>query len=211
MGFRERSSNLSLGSKGNLKSLRKNKAAYDGGREPWRHNTAAETSKAWKNPGEKRREEDQKVIEVPTLFIDGLKETVTYQQMKGQLKRFGRIEGLFIQKERKRNRDSKFGFVRFSTKAAMTRAINQLNGRFLFGTRLSVTIARYPFFHREPFNNPKVAKLSGKTARDQIQGDSVYECCYKLKDEDMMRTGNIIIASTRGRSNVKSLQSYIEA
>src|ERR1044072_5225868 len=103
MGFRERNSTFSLGGQ----ELVSKKHGDPRGKEPWRSNMAAGTSSLsggaryqrvrsmW---GNKQKEWPGNQGEDCSLFIDGLTEATTYNQLKGHFTKFGLVSRTFVQK-----------------------------------------------------------------------------------------------------------------
>lgn len=79
-----------------------------------------------------------------TLFVDGITENVGYQQFKALFSQHGKPEKVFVQRERKKGRRFRFGFVRFLTKSCADMAIKVLDGVRVGGAFLSVAVARFP-------------------------------------------------------------------
>ncbi|XP_057444408.1 polyadenylate-binding protein RBP47-like [Lotus japonicus] len=129
-----------------------NLQATSRGKESWRIDLRAETSKAnltrpvagtqektvRKRTKVKIHEKKQslplKRVVLPeedlqrTLFVDGLDDNMTYNIIKETFSKIGRTAGVFVQRGKKMHRRSKFGFVRFMTKADAQKAIQSLNG-----------------------------------------------------------------------------------
>src|ERR1044072_2616352 len=129
-------------------------------KEPWRANRDAGTSTfgggarhfgigPMSSKNQKyQRESDQEC----SLFIDGLKEDTSYNQLKSLFKCFESVARIFVQKEKKANRRWKFGFVRFKAKAEALKAMKTLQGRRLNGNVITISRARYPL--RERWKKP---------------------------------------------------------
>lgn len=76
--------------------------------------TQATSQRVWRTvSGSLRRAEAGRRFGI-SLFVDGLRDQTSHQQLKDAFFRFGRILGVFVQKTRRRQRQSKFGFVRFN-------------------------------------------------------------------------------------------------
>lgn len=84
-----------------------------------------------------------------TIFIDGLDDRTSYEQIKQAFSRVGKIASVFVQRRKKWNRKFKFGFVRYEAKESLGIAIQKLNGMSMNGIPMSVTKARFPLFHNK--------------------------------------------------------------
>ncbi|XP_057444367.1 uncharacterized protein LOC130736569 [Lotus japonicus] len=79
-----------------------------------------------------------------TLFIDGISDLVGYPQIKSLFGKVGRVEKLFVQRNRKAGRRFRFGFAQFFSRVQAEAAVAKLNGTKSGGVHLSVTVARFP-------------------------------------------------------------------
>ncbi|KAL4284387.1 hypothetical protein GQ457_16G026650 [Hibiscus cannabinus] len=77
-----------------------------------------------------------------TLFIDNLPERLHWQGLWLAFGRHGDVVDAFIATKRNK-KGRRFGFVRFSKKIDADRAIERLNGFKLFGSKITVSVAKY--------------------------------------------------------------------
>ncbi|CAO2840661.1 unnamed protein product [Amaranthus hypochondriacus] len=78
-----------------------------------------------------------------TLFIDGIHSGVSPKYLRDIFCEFGQIRDAFISKKRRANREDAFGFIRFSSRLEAEEAIKYLDGVYIMGRRLKVSVARY--------------------------------------------------------------------
>lgn len=62
------------------------------------------------------------------VFIDGIGDHVTYLSLKREVRGFGKVMEVFLQRRKKQGRSSRFGFVRFKYKQDAEKAIECLDG-----------------------------------------------------------------------------------
>lgn len=79
-----------------------------------------------------------------TLFVDGLPEDTTYAQVRKAFNGLGKLDGVYVQKTRRKHRRTKFGFVRFQEKREGLIALKKLNRAYLNGALIQVKEARFP-------------------------------------------------------------------
>lgn len=102
---------------------------------------APESSQRRTNSGERVRPVRKRLG--VSLFVDGLEEQTTYQQIKTTFSKFGKILGVFVQKFRKKQRRSKFGFVRFNHEGDAMAAWRHMNGKLMNGVPMKISKAKY--------------------------------------------------------------------
>ncbi|KAK8634188.1 hypothetical protein V6N13_015016 [Hibiscus sabdariffa] len=83
-----------------------------------------------------------RAIKLTTVFVHNLPEILHWKGLWASFGHHDDVLYVFIPNKRSRS-DKRFGFVRFSSKIDADRAISRLNGFALFGSRLSVSIAKY--------------------------------------------------------------------
>lgn len=79
-----------------------------------------------------------------TLFVDGIDDNTSYQQLRRVFAAFGKLAGVYIQRYRKEGRWSRFGFIRFLLKSDAEKAIKMMDGKNLNGKAISVKKAQFP-------------------------------------------------------------------
>ncbi|XP_057419131.1 uncharacterized protein LOC130713377 [Lotus japonicus] len=113
-----------------------------------RHNTSAQSTKSrankWSGLGNNRRADGIHRRIGKSLFVDGLTDQTTHLQVKNAFASFGRILGVFVQNVKRKQRRSKFGFVRFSFDSDAEVAMRRMNGSILNGATINVSLARLP-------------------------------------------------------------------
>ncbi|XP_057426524.1 uncharacterized protein LOC130719950 [Lotus japonicus] len=77
------------------------------------------------------------------LFVDGIDDSMTYQQLRQVFAQYGAIQRLFLQLRRRPGRRNRFAFVRFREEHAAREAIKVVNGAFINQSLLSVKMAMY--------------------------------------------------------------------
>ncbi|XP_057444255.1 uncharacterized protein LOC130736434 [Lotus japonicus] len=113
-----------------------------------------------------RGERQEQWNEGITLFVDGLDARANYRQVRRMFEKFGKVECVFIQKERRARRKFRFGFVRFGTREEGIRAIQGLNRKKLNSAFITVHTARFPLRYGE---ERKQAQPRSKQGRPRKQ------------------------------------------
>ncbi|KAK8623423.1 hypothetical protein V6N13_118308 [Hibiscus sabdariffa] len=84
-------------------------------------------------------EKDRQTV---TLYVDNIPTSLHWKGLWHTLARHGDVVDAFL--ANKRNRwGNRFGFVRFGRRVDADRAMERLNGFLLYGSRLSVSLAKY--------------------------------------------------------------------
>ncbi|CAO2832812.1 unnamed protein product [Amaranthus hypochondriacus] len=78
-----------------------------------------------------------------TLFIDGISESSTMEDLKTLFQEKGKLLDVYISKKKRPNRKQRFGFVRFEGVREARKAIMNINGKKLKGEKLFVSMAKY--------------------------------------------------------------------
>ncbi|KAK8684001.1 hypothetical protein V6N13_040039 [Hibiscus sabdariffa] len=81
-------------------------------------------------------------MEAATVFIHNLPEKLHWKGLWAAFGHHGDVLDAFIPLKRSKS-GWRFGFVRYAAKAYATRALSRLNGFILFGSRVSVSLARF--------------------------------------------------------------------
>ncbi|XP_057434558.1 uncharacterized protein LOC130727443 [Lotus japonicus] len=239
---REKGSNFSLGHEGRRINDRREKLESSRGNKRWRFDHAAEPS--WRKQhhastpsngryrqvsqhshqkqghGSQRGSEHTMRFSPTTLFIDGLTEKTSYEQVKNAFKKWGKLSGVFVQRTKKRHRRTKFGFVHFVSKEAAARATRNLNGGSLNGATISVAVAKYPT-NAQGDTHPTANRWTNHVRKrvwrrktepiSQEKESSDYSCCYNTKQEDLDRVQRMAVASLRGVRNIEEIQNFLIA
>lgn len=79
-----------------------------------------------------------------SLFIDGISNGPTYQQIKYLFALFGRITSVFLQRKRKEGRRWHFAFVWMMSRRGAMEALSKLDGARLNGSFITVSVAKFP-------------------------------------------------------------------
>ena len=82
-----------------------------------------------------------------SVFVDGIREEISYRKARKFFDRLEGIKGIFIQRNKKYERRFKFGFLRFGEYEKAYNAIRKLNGVRFHGAFLSLKMAKYPPRH----------------------------------------------------------------
>ncbi|KAK8644115.1 hypothetical protein V6N13_123430 [Hibiscus sabdariffa] len=83
-----------------------------------------------------------RALKPTTVFVHNLPERMHWKGLWASFGHHGDVLDAFIPNKRSRS-GKRFGFVRFSSKIDAQRAISRLNGFALFGSRLSVSMAKF--------------------------------------------------------------------
>ena len=81
--------------------------------------------------------------EVYSLFVDKIPQGLATTWLRHLFQRFGLVVDIFISTKIRKSCKDGFGFVRYSTIEAATKAIANLNGLAVQGRRLQVSMAKY--------------------------------------------------------------------
>src|ERR1044072_322831 len=76
------------------------------------------------------------------LFVDGIADEVGYLRVRELFYLFGKLRNVFIQREKKKGRTFRFGFVRFLYRNNAVSAMRALNGLKVGGSTLRVSWAK---------------------------------------------------------------------
>ena len=81
--------------------------------------------------------------EAISLFVDGLPLEMTWDWLQQIFRGEGDITDVYVSKKKRRNRDCRFGFVRFKKVEEAEMAIRNLNGVMIRGKIMKVSFAKY--------------------------------------------------------------------
>lgn len=80
---------------------------------------------------------------VVSLFIDGISSYASRFDLKKIFSKVGVVADIYISKKRRKNSSKFFGFVRFFHLQEAKLAVNTFDGRFVLGSKIRVSMARY--------------------------------------------------------------------
>lgn len=160
-----------------------------------------------------------------SLFVDGLVEQTTYQQIRETFSKFGTILGVFVQRTKKRQRNCKFGFVRYKFEGDAMMALRRLDGKPMNGAPMMITKARYLKSPVSRMSN-LVRNLSGssvvvprKTSKkvwvikqrhiSQSESASACDMIFNSSEEDRQGVSRTLIATLRGVQNLQSVDEFL--
>ncbi|KAK8715603.1 hypothetical protein V6N13_042933 [Hibiscus sabdariffa] len=109
-----------------------------------------------------------------TLFVGNLSPRLHWHGLRQAFGYHGNVFDSFVENKRDRH-GKRFGFVRFSNRWDANRAIEILNGFILYGSRISVSIARYgsrlTYWRKvRPTMNPNQEHNSGQWGKSNNKG-----------------------------------------
>lgn len=77
------------------------------------------------------------------LFVDGLEESICHKQLRRLFEKYGKVISAYVPRKLKRGRRAKFGFVLFHHRKDGLKAMNDLHGKRLNNTFLTINPARF--------------------------------------------------------------------
>src|ERR1044072_3129905 len=106
-----------------------------------------------------------------SVFVDGIREEVSYRVARSFFDRLEGIKGIFIQRPRKVSRRFKFGFLRFGEYEKAYDAIRKLNGFRFHGAFLSLKMEKKHIGSQEERRDNKETR-SSKLGTEDIQKEA---------------------------------------
>ncbi|KAL4378544.1 hypothetical protein GQ457_02G017040 [Hibiscus cannabinus] len=129
--------------------------------------------------------------ELVTVFVSNIPPRMHWQGLWATFARHGEVVDSFIPSKRSRA-GSRFGFVRFSNTTDAHRAISRLDGFFLMGYRISVSLARFNprinFWKKSPVKSQQENEVKASRSRS-IVGHVENEELWKWKRKGDMVWG----------------------
>ncbi|KAE8716669.1 hypothetical protein F3Y22_tig00110114pilonHSYRG00633 [Hibiscus syriacus] len=110
--------------------------------------------------------------ETVSLFVDNLPNTIHWKGLWQIVGRCGEVLSVYIPKKRSRA-GSRFGFVKVGNKVEAERVKERLKGLIVYGSRISVSFAKYSL---------KVQKDKGEIKVQRLRGNSIL---LTIEDEDL--------------------------
>ncbi|KAK8625711.1 hypothetical protein V6N13_056872 [Hibiscus sabdariffa] len=112
----------------------------------------------------KNRKEEEDGLGTSTVFVENIPNSMLWKGLWHAFARNGDVVDAYIAKKLSERR-RRFGFVRFKSKTNATRAIEQLNGFSLYGSRLLVKMAEFERKNGEGVDNNS-ARMCNKYHKD---------------------------------------------
>ncbi|CAO2824985.1 unnamed protein product [Amaranthus hypochondriacus] len=78
-----------------------------------------------------------------TLFVEGISRTTSMAELRRIFEYEGQVLDVYISGKRRKNKEGSFGFIRYGDSETATRAVDMMNGVWLQGSRLKVSMAKY--------------------------------------------------------------------
>lgn len=152
-----------------------------------------------------------------TLFIDGLDDLVSYNQIKESFSIYGRLLGVYVQRRRKLHRQFKFGFVKFAHAVDASVAKEGMNKKKIQGKTILVTNAKFPLKVRStPSSRPLGDEVKANVRQKKVWKPvgpvcvaANQELCYFPCQEDHKWVRRLVIASLRGRQSLIMLHKAL--
>ncbi|CAO2840861.1 unnamed protein product [Amaranthus hypochondriacus] len=80
---------------------------------------------------------------ITTLFVDGLPQGISSEWLWDMFSQYGRVVDVYVSRKRRTTTVAPFGFVRFKVRKSAVEAMENLNGEFVKGKKMYVSMAKY--------------------------------------------------------------------
>ncbi|CAO2826296.1 unnamed protein product [Amaranthus hypochondriacus] len=150
--------------------------------EVWAGNRGVSRHQWWRGPREPPPSgRGQPVTGAVSLFVDDIAKTTSISDLRVLFEYEGTVVDVYIPGKVRKNNDANFGFVRYNNVGDARRAIEKMDGVWLQGRRLKVSMAKYQK-GGSPVGDNTDHKKSGKQAVRHVPQSNSFVRSPSLRD-----------------------------
>ncbi|KAE8674910.1 hypothetical protein F3Y22_tig00111708pilonHSYRG00222 [Hibiscus syriacus] len=143
-----------------------------------------------------------------TIFIDNLPETIHWKRLGSIFGSHGQVIDAFIPKKRN-SKGVRFGFIRYATIEEARIAISKMNGIYVYGSKVRVSLAKYK--PQQSFWRKSSTIVHSKSAREDISRNKLFEV-EGIVDEDKLQVLSIcLVGWCKNFIKLENLANQIQA